>query len=239
VVVRLHTSIPLIIGIATVNTTTFGWPRCRRSRELLPSARRAATTQVVAGVSAKHAVLGLVIERPGYGYQLAQRLQERCSTWGWEPTGVYRALETLSKEGSLRQQGEKGSSESGRAAPRLIYRATHVGEERFQAWMSERSKPRPQRQDLDLKLLFAGPPDIPVLLEQIGCEEQTCVRELTALANALEDSQRMRPTTLRDVVRKLHRERDALVLEARVRWLGNARLTLTELAEARSPGTRT
>ena len=28
-------------------------------------------------MSAKYAILGLVIERPGYGYQLAQRLEER------------------------------------------------------------------------------------------------------------------------------------------------------------------
>ena len=28
-------------------------------------------------MSAKYAILGLVIERPGYGYQLAQRLEQR------------------------------------------------------------------------------------------------------------------------------------------------------------------
>jgi hypothetical protein len=33
-------------------------------------------------MSAKHAVLGLVIERPGYGYQLPQRRDERFGSSG-------------------------------------------------------------------------------------------------------------------------------------------------------------
>jgi len=36
-------------------------------------------------MSAKHAILGLVIERPGYGYQLAQRLEERFGSSAFAP----------------------------------------------------------------------------------------------------------------------------------------------------------
>ena len=58
-------------------------------------------------MSAKHAVLGLVIEQPGYGYQLARRLEVRCGAWGWEPSGVYSALDSLSREGNVRSVGRR------------------------------------------------------------------------------------------------------------------------------------
>ena len=56
-------------------------------------------------MSAKHAVLGLVIERPGYGYQLAQRLDERFSSSGFAPSGVYSALDQLSRDELVRLTG--------------------------------------------------------------------------------------------------------------------------------------
>jgi DNA-binding PadR family transcriptional regulator len=54
--------------------------------------------KVEPAMSAKNAVLGLVIERPGYGYDLARRLEERFGSSGFAPTGVYSALDQLSSE---------------------------------------------------------------------------------------------------------------------------------------------
>ena len=56
-------------------------------------------------MSAKHAILGLVIERPGYGYQLAQRLDERFGSSGFAPSGVYSALDQLSRDELVRSAG--------------------------------------------------------------------------------------------------------------------------------------
>ncbi len=108
-------------------------------------------------MSAKHAVLGLVIERPGYGYQLKQRLEERCGAWGWEPSGVYNALNQLTTDRHVRAVGRKGSGETGRGAPRLIYESTPKGMRFFNDWISRSSAPSPFRQELDLKILFSGP----------------------------------------------------------------------------------
>jgi DNA-binding PadR family transcriptional regulator len=177
-------------------------------------------------MSAKHAVLGLVIERPGYGYQLAQRLQERCGSWGWEPTGVYRALDSLAAEGFLRKQGEKGPGESGRGAPRVVYEATPEGLERFREWMTQPSSPVPQRQDLDLKLLFSSTAYIPTLLEQIRACQQTCVDELAALAGSRHVDPEVTPRRIRDILGELQVEREILDLEARMKWLRNAYRTL-------------
>src|ERR1035441_9888450 len=109
-------------------------------------------------MSARHAVLGLVIERPGYGYQLGQRLAERCGAWDWESSGVYGALNSLQRDGYVRSSTEKGTGATGRAAPRAIYEATGAGVDYFRAWIIAFSPPSPVRQELDLKILFSGSP---------------------------------------------------------------------------------
>ena len=102
-------------------------------------------------MSAKHAVLGLVIERPGYGYQLGQRLEERCGSWRWESSGVYSALDQLERDGHVLSDREKGSRGARRGAPRVIYEATPRGRDYFAEWVLAASPPRPARQELDLR----------------------------------------------------------------------------------------
>ncbi|HLH14517.1 MAG TPA: PadR family transcriptional regulator, partial [Solirubrobacteraceae bacterium] len=107
-----------------------------------------------------------MIEQPGYGYQLARRLEERCAAWGWEPSGVYSALDSLVREGNVRSVRGKGSGTTGRAAPRAIYEATEKGHDFFREWMFETAPPSPVRQELDLKILFSGPEFLPRLIDQ-------------------------------------------------------------------------
>ena len=71
-------------------------------------------------MSAKNAVLGLVIERPGYGYDLARRLEERFGSSGFAPTGVYSALDQLSSERLVRSAGSHADGANERAAPRTM-----------------------------------------------------------------------------------------------------------------------
>src|SRR5579864_4716409 len=108
-------------------------------------------------MSARHAVLGLVIERPGYGYELAQRLEERCGSWSWNATGVYGALDQLERDQHVRPTKERGSGASGRSAPRTIYESTPEGVDYFRDWILASSPSSPARQELDLKILLSGP----------------------------------------------------------------------------------
>jgi DNA-binding PadR family transcriptional regulator len=182
-------------------------------------------------MSAKQAVLGLVIERPGYGYQLAQRLGDRFGAWRWEPTGVYRALDALVRAEEVHSLAEKGSGETGRAAPRLIYEATPRGLEHFKAWMMEPSVPSPARQQLDLKLLFATLEFIPVLLRQIRANEHCCINELGALTGTDEIATHEGSTDLGAIVGRLHTDAEILMLEARVKWLRNAHAALSHVMD--------
>lgn len=187
-------------------------------------------------MSAKHAVLGLVIERRGYGYELAQRLGDRFSAWRWEPTGVYRALDTLAREGYVHSLGAKGTGDAGRAAPRLIYEATPQGQDHFRAWMMRPSTPSPARQELDLKLLFSTIEFIPGLLAQIRSNEQRCINELGTLTGTDEIALHGSSTTLRSIVARLQADAEILALEARIKWLRNAHATLSQvMVDAAAP----
>src|ERR1700730_11441558 len=114
---------------------------------------------------AKHAVLGLVIEQPGYGYQLVQRLEDRCGAWGWNRSGVYSVLDQLERDEQVRSVRSMAGATSGRAGPRPIYEATPQGIEFFRDWMFGSSPPTPVRHDLDLKMLLAGPEFLPRLID--------------------------------------------------------------------------
>jgi DNA-binding PadR family transcriptional regulator len=188
-------------------------------------------------MSAKHAVLGLVIEQPGYGYQLARRLEERCGAWGWEPSGVYGALDLLAREGNVRSVREKGSGATGRAAPRAIYEATRKGRDFFRDWIFESSVPSPVRQELDLKILFSGSEFLPRLIDQTWAQEQTCINDLRALTSRAQAGTPDRVLAWREAAVVLQRDAEIKLLQVRIEWLQDARKVMKEILD-RSAGRR-
>lgn len=139
-------------------------------------------------MSAKHAVLALVIERPGYGYQLAQRVQERCGSWRWGPSTVYAGLDTLARADLVSVSGAKSGSGTARAAPRAIYAPTAKGTAFFDDWMLGCEPLGPVREELELKILLARPQDYGSLIDMAWAEEQACAERLRELgANAARD----------------------------------------------------
>jgi DNA-binding PadR family transcriptional regulator len=188
-------------------------------------------------MSAKHAVLGLVIEQPGYGYLLARRLEERCGAWGWEPTGVYSALNSLTRDGHVRSVREKGSGETGRAARRAIYEATPEGVDFFRDWMFTSSAPSPVRQELDLKILFSGPEFLPKLIDQTWAQEQQCIDDLRVLTSTMQASAPGCMPTWREAVAVLQRDAEIKLLQVRIEWLQNARKVMKQILD-RSAGYR-
>jgi DNA-binding PadR family transcriptional regulator len=175
--------------------------------------------------------LGLVIEQPGYGYQLARRLEERCGAWGWEPSGVYSALDSLTREGNVRSVRGKGSGSTGRAAPRAIYEATAKGMDFFREWMLETAAPSPARQELDLKILFSGPEFLPRLIDQTWAQEQRCIDHLRALTSATQPGASGRALAWREAAVVLQRDAEIKLLQVRIEWLQNARKVMKELLD--------
>lgn len=181
-------------------------------------------------MSAKHAVLGLVIERPGYGYQLAQRLDERFGSSGFAPSGVYSALDQLSRDDLVRSAGEMGAGPARRAAPRTIYEATEEGVDHFEAWMLDPSPAPPLRDELHMKIALCRPRNLPRLIEMVAGQEQVCLGRLQDLKGLTQEA----AGASRDwsaLMRMLATEAEVAFWNSRIEWLQNARELLEQLRD--------
>jgi DNA-binding PadR family transcriptional regulator len=134
-------------------------------------------------MSVKHAVLGLVIERPGYGYELIHRLEQRIEGWRPSETAVYPALRSLRVEGMIRAR--EATADGGVVSAHrgvVWYEATDVGREEFRAWVRAPSDLAPQRDPFWLKVAFARPDDLPWLVALARELEAACLERMAELS---------------------------------------------------------
>lgn len=135
----------------------------------------------MSGLSTRHVVLGLLVERPGYGYDLQQRIDARLGFLGLSESAVYKILERLEHDGWIEETGRKAIGATRRGAPRVMYRATALGRERFAAWMATPCQRAVLRDELQAKLNVADPRDLPELLAAAEAQGRECLGELAAL----------------------------------------------------------
>lgn len=186
-------------------------------------------------MSAKNAILGLVIERPGYGYQLAQRLEERFGSSAFAPSGVYSALDQLSRDGLVRvarEAGEAGPGPARRAAPRMIYEATSEGIEHFEAWMLGSSPTPPLRDELHMKIALCRPRNIPRLIDMVYGQKLACAARLRDLERLAATQAAGHPDEWSRRMRVLATETEIASWRARIEWLQSARDLLETLKDA-------
>jgi DNA-binding PadR family transcriptional regulator len=169
-----------------------------------------------------------VIERPGYGYDLARRLQERFGSSGFAPTGVYSALDQLSAEALVRSTRCKDHGDRERAAPRTIYEATPAGIDHFEEWMLGCSSLAPVRDELYMKLALSKPHNLARLIELARAQEEDCLERLQALKR-LSARPALAPAVWSDVALLLVRDAEIRQLQARVEWLQKARSIMGKL----------
>ena len=133
-------------------------------------------------LSTKHAVLGLMIDRPSYGYNLQQQIAERLGFLGLAESTVYKTLERLERDGWVEEVGQKQVGGTRRGAPRILYRATPDGVASFRSWMADTSDRAVLRDELQAKLALSDPGDLPQLLAMAEEQARECLQELMALA---------------------------------------------------------
>jgi len=184
-------------------------------------------------VSAKNAVLGLVIERPGYGYDLARRLQSRFGSSGFAPTGVYSALDQLSAEEMVRSAGQRTSAGNERAAPRTIYEATSKGVDHFEAWMLAGSSLAPVRDELYMKIALSRPHNLARLIELARSQEEACLARMESLKQPPGGAVK----AWSEVAVLLVRDAEIKQLQARIEWLQKACAIMQKLSVAQTRGT--
>ena len=180
----------------------------------------------------KHVVLGLVLERPGYGYELGSRLDQRFPHW--RPTGVYDALDRLARE-ELVVASDARAAGSQRAVPRTVYRGTAAGQDYFRDWLLQPTEFTPPRQDLDVKIGLSGPEEWPRLIDQISGQEIFCMNVLKKLTDSS-----VHPVGSRldwpEASAALQHNAEIKMLQVRIEWLQDVRTTMRTLLEHRPKG---
>ena len=124
-------------------------------------------------MSLKHAVLALIVDRRGYGYELVQRFEERVGPgWRLNPSAVYPALDQLERGGLATSAVRRGGTHR---SPRVVYAPTAAGEAALDAWLrTTGAPPEPVRADLHLRIAFAREEHRAALAAQLAADERAC-----------------------------------------------------------------
>ncbi|HSZ12707.1 MAG TPA: PadR family transcriptional regulator [Solirubrobacteraceae bacterium] len=172
-------------------------------------------------MSAKHALLGLLLNRSAYPYELADRLQARLGpAWAINSGQLYQTISRLAQEGLIEQV-------DGRSEPRddrHVFAITDSGRAEFERWFEDETKEtRLSRRPLLVKITLAGPDRLRDALKQIDVYELDCARRLTELSQTQEAIPVGGPQVRADhVLLRLSLSADIFQLEGELRWARHA-----------------
>lgn len=123
-----------------------------------------------------YVILGMLAMGPGTGYEIRERIAGSTGYFWQESYGqIYPALQRLKREGRVRSRPE---ARGRRASER--FEITARGRAALSAWLRRPPTPRPERNELLLKVFFANlEPE--AILEHIAAEEARARAGLDAL----------------------------------------------------------
>lgn len=190
-------------------------------------------------MSVKYAVLGLLAQRRGYGYDLVQRFEEQVGpAWQLNAGAIYVALDKLEQEGLVRPITGDGDGapvtrrRTTRGAPRVIYEATQQGLERFEDWMATRTSMSPLREELHLKLALSRPRNLPRLIELTYEQEQACLERLEQYLGGVTFDELVTSTQPWPAIASVMvRDAEIAHLQATVEWLRRIREAMRWMQE--------
>jgi len=180
--------------------------------------------------SVNWALLGLVIERPSYAYELARRF-ERTYEGALSLSSVshvYTALASLCERGLIVQSSAAGQT----ARSRRRYQPTVKGIAEHAQWLVGQVGEERRRQRVLMAQLGALAKTPARALAALDAYEQACIAEIAAAPGAGSDEG---PGTTR-LVARLAGEETRLTLAARLRWTQYARAQLQALAATQPAG---
>jgi DNA-binding PadR family transcriptional regulator len=191
-------------------------------------------------VSAKHAILGLVIEQPSYAYRIASGVRRQLRFADLADSYPYWALEKLETEGLVRRVDEKGDPLLSRApGRRAIYEATAKGVASFEDWLLSTASEPPLREDLHFRIALCRPRDAPRMIELVRGQELVCLGRVQDLKRASE-AEAADGSEWDRMVRIVSRDAELAFWNARTEWLQGVRERLEGLpagfGQAPKPG---
>jgi DNA-binding PadR family transcriptional regulator len=179
-------------------------------------------------MSAKHALLGLLLDRSAYPYELADRLQHRLGpAWRVNSGQLYQLVTGLERDGLIERVEHSFEHED-----RHVFAITDAGVGEFERWFEQAAGPvRLCRRPLLVKITFAGPHRLSEALAQVDAYELECAQRLREIAQLREGLPEDGPLVRADhLLLRLNLSADLLQLEGELRWARHAREMLSWLA---------
>jgi DNA-binding PadR family transcriptional regulator len=176
----------------------------------------------------KGAILGLVLERPGHGYDLGARLGARLGpSWAIDPKRLYRMLDQLERAGLIAGAVERDPDNS--RQQRTVYSATERAPIALRQWLETLEPREPTRVEIQAKIAAAREEDAPQLLQALTQYELECI-ELRRQSGL--------PLPVRSwmgLVMDIVREASTAQLDAEIVWAERTRMRIEEHAAAHTP----
>jgi len=193
-------------------------------------------------MSVRHAVLGLLAERPDHGYRIKKRFEERVGqVWGLNIGQVYQTLQSLEANGLVRridaeardthtapatqstQIAKDTQSDKPMSKDRQRYELTQKGQSALDAWLKRQpNTPKPMRDELLVRLLLLGRERREQALARIDAQIRVYKRYLATLRARERKVVRAASENALGAVLGLDAAR--LHAEAHIRWLENCKL---------------
>lgn len=171
----------------------------------------------------RHAILGLLHQRPRHGYDLREAyvaLLGGPAVWDLKPAQVYTTLQRLERDGLI-VPGETGRFGG---PDRTVYELTDAGRRELAAWFSAGVHGEHVRDTFFVKLIVAVSTPEADPREIIRIQRATLYRDLHALT-----SRRATLDRSTDLARALLLDKAVMHLEADLRWLEMVEARLGEI----------
>jgi DNA-binding PadR family transcriptional regulator len=175
--------------------------------------------------SLRTAIVAALVEQPGHGYDLTNRLNRRLGpVLQADHRRVYEVLEHLEQDGLVTSEEVQVAAAPHRR--RRVFQATALAQATHAAWLSEREPVPLARADIYALIAFSGPEQAPQLLAKLEDYEMDCMQ----MQESMEETE-VQQASWRS--RMLNMTRVAVMeqLQAEIRWITKLRREIEEYQE--------
>lgn len=173
-------------------------------------------------MSVRHAVLGLLAQRPRHGYELRAAFQAVAGEENWDvkPAQIYTTLARLEHNGLIAQE----SIEQDAGPEKRIYAITPAGRKTLKEWFANHSVPEHQRDEFFIKLIISLATGIADPYKLIQAQRLPLYQKLHNVTE-----QRLHADPQKELAAILLLDKTVMHLEADLRWLDMIEARLDEI----------
>ncbi|CAG0942061.1 hypothetical protein ANRL1_00795 [Anaerolineae bacterium] len=174
-------------------------------------------------MSVRHAVLGLLAQRPRHGYELRAAFQAVVGgeeNWDVKPAQIYTTLARLESGGLV----VENAIEQDAGPEKRIYAITPVGRKLLKDWFASGIEQEHQRDEFFIKMMIGLISGVADPYNLIHTQRGHLYQELHNIT-----AQRSRADPKRELARILLLDKAVMHLEADLRWLDMTEARLNEI----------